>query len=139
MHGCAPTTCSGWPFTTLASPPLLNTGVGRGGHGEGHGVMKYGGDGGLGVGDTGRKHPSLLLSHLRLFEKSKQTPDSRCQSLNLIQVGFRTSPASKIATSFFAESQLTNQMPLSASLLICMMLGASHNNIYTQVTKKTNI
>lgn len=121
MHGCAPMTCSGWPFTTLANP--LPTLVGRGGHSEGHRVRKYGGRGGRSWG--WREHSTLppAFSFTPVL-RNKQTPDSRCQSLNLIQVGFQTTPASRTAMCFFAESRPTNQMPLSATPLICMTLGA---------------
>ncbi|KAF1387195.1 hypothetical protein PFLUV_G00102830 [Perca fluviatilis] len=80
--------------------------------------------------------PSCCLIYVCLT--NKQTPDSRCQSLNLIQVGFQTTPASRTATCFFAESRPTNQMPLSATPLICMTLGVPHYNIYTQATRKTD-
>lgn len=115
----------------------LPTLVGRGSHSEGHRV-KYGGKGGRSWGwreDRTLIPPSCCLMYACLT--NKQTPDSRCQSLNLIQVGFQTTPASRTAMCFFAESRPTNQMPLSATLLICMTLGAPHYNIYTQATRKT--
>lgn len=75
--------------------------------------------------EDGREHSTLppAVSFTPVMA-NKQTPDSRCQSLNLIQVGFQTAPASRTATCFFAESRSTNQMPLSATPPICMMLGA---------------
>lgn len=94
----------------------LPTLVGRGGHREGYRLWGSREGGGRGVKDGENTQPSLLLSHL--------TPDSRCQSLNLIQVDFQTTPTSRTATCFFAESRSTNQMPLSATPLICMTLGA---------------
>lgn len=94
----------------------VSTLAGRGSHSEGH-CVKYGGR------RRESTHPSLPAVSFTPVLTNKQTPDSRCQSLNLIQTGFQTSPACRTATCFFAESRLTNQTPLSATLLICMMLG----------------
>lgn len=61
-------------------------------------------------GGQGGASSSLLLSHFYAC-LTKQTPDSRCRSLNLVQ----TTPASRTATCYFAASRPTNQTPLSAT------------------------
>lgn len=112
----------------------VSTLVGRGGHSEEHFVMKYGGRAGRSRRwrEEGNAHPSLLLSHLT----NKQTPDSRCQSLKLIQVGFLRPPQ---PVELQRVSLLRAGRPIRCPCLpLCMTLGSSYYNIYTQNHQKTN-
>lgn len=119
-------TCSGWPFTTLAKPPHF------GGQGQPY-WRAYGWWKGKGKNEDGETFlPFLHPIHAHLT--NMQLPDSVCPSMNLILVGFQTTPA---CWNGCLLGQPTNRMPLSANaLLICMKLGACHYNIYTQATTK---
>lgn len=73
MHGCAPMTCSGWPFTTLAKPPPHSGGQGRSWWRALCDEVWREGREELRMERRENAHPSLLLSHLRLFDKQANT------------------------------------------------------------------
>ncbi len=124
-------------YSQLWLTPLRSL-VGRGSYSEGCCVMKYGGRTGRSWGWRDEKTlipPSSCL--IKACLTNKQTPDCRCQSLNLIQVGLQSTPASRTATCFFVRAGRPIRCP-------CLPLadlhdaGSPHDNIYSQATRKTN-
>lgn len=121
IHGCAPMTRSGWPFTTLAKPSYSLWWAGAA---KVKGTIWWSMEGGQGGDKDEEKReqftpPSCCLIYACLTHK---TPDSRYKITEPHPGGFSDHSSQNWNTLLFCEP--TNQMPLSGTPLICMMLGA---------------
>lgn len=112
-RGCAPMTCLGWPFTTLAKAPVLLWWAGTSHYWRAP------------CDDKRRGKTSGWREERTIYPPSPPKQKQRVldvKTVNLIQVGFRQPHPIQLQHIF--ACQLTSQVPMSAPSWVCMMLRA---------------